>query len=822
MSFILQYPGNSRLDKVADRIEMVGSNPSFETASSILDELVAAWESGLNFNGTIHAIRLFTKTAAYVTPPPAIATNAGHNLSHDLCRLAERSLAIARTSWAPFIGLLETHDAIAAWQSLDGLFAAVISGHLHEDVIQAGFKHIENADYPASATAAIIAHRLLTMDIIDSRLVKLVEFLKTNARFPQEMALASATEARLDYQLLADSLKRSGAEIDALAELQSMDESVSDTFGSEFFVDVGGDETRQVGELLTKRALATKAQWNIRDPFLNNYVEYIIGRIEAGAGNPDHARRVFEQMFKAGFAPWDSTIYIAYLATSEGAPDAARAAVENLVATFSIPTEFAEAFGTCTQAYRRAGGDPGRLTRLFPMERLVEECRLNRARIDAAFEVTFAATRRPALERFWREKTETLLKGIGAVLQASDFDSRSGFGSRTIRLPESLLVKACLDQLPNMSPMARQVFFEAGKGGAPVSEVISQLFDITTNNDLDFAIMARLVPAWAHSAVVATGRLETAIQSRSEAAVDDVLDGYIELDGVPSELLAELYGRVTGGDCCLVNREKVLLLGVRLWNASRGGSGARILKTLRSMSMELLADDSARGMWITALDAVLDTIPDDETRKDLCDWFLGRAGRHAGGRADPMLLSAGMVLAQRVGPPFDESVKANLRALVLAGDNREPEGLRASDLTARIVRLNQWCEGDSEADRMISDWFHRWVRAQGMKAPSNWEAIGDIASLAINRTGDDVSRLAVASTTLRLLKSRLGQPGRRKQKDAVLARVETLSDLLPEASELVETYRERRRHSTIRLYVGISLGTCVLVACILLIGYIAC
>ena len=159
MSFVLQYPGSSRLDAVAARMEIVGSSPSVDTANSILDDLVAAWEAGLNFNGTIQAIQLFTKAAGYATPPPAMAVSSGQNLSQDACRLAERSLSIARATWSPLIGMLGTRDAIASWQAIDGLFASIISGHLHEDVIAAGFKNIETAQYPQSATASFIARR---------------------------------------------------------------------------------------------------------------------------------------------------------------------------------------------------------------------------------------------------------------------------------------------------------------------------------------------------------------------------------------------------------------------------------------------------------------------------------------------------------------------------------------------------------------------------------------------------------------------------------------------------------------------------------------
>jgi len=797
-------------------MDIIGSSPSVETATSILEGLVAAWEAGLNFNGTLQAIQLFTKAAGYATPPPAMAVSSGHNPSADACRLAERSLSVARNTWGPLIGMLGARDAILSWQAIDGLFASIISGHLHEDVITAGFKNIETAQYPQSATASFIARRLLTMGILDSRLVDLIEYLRINARFPQEMALVAATESRLDYQILVQSLKRSGAALEALAAVRSLDESVSDTFGQEFFVDVGGDENRQAGDLLSKRALATRTEWNISDPFLDSYVEFIIGRIEAGAGNPGHARRVFEQTFRAGFAPFDSTIYIAYLATSEGDHEVARTAVEKLVHTHAIPITFTEAFGQCPNAYRRAGGELPKLERQFPMERLVEDCRHKRAAIDADFEQRFEETSAPAVDRFWSGKAENLLIGLGKVLQATDFDAGVGWPERTIRLPEILLVKACVDQLPGLSPIARQVFFEAGRGGAPVTEVTSQIVDLAGYYKLDFDRMARLVPAWAYSSSVAIGRLEDAIKARDESAVDNVLDQYIDLDGVPSGLLAELYGRVTGGDCCLVNREKVLLMGVRLWKASRGGSGARILKTLRQMSMDLLADEGARGLWITALDAILDTIPDDETRKTICEWFLATADRQTGPRADPMLLNVGMVLAQRIGPPFAETIRARMRDLVLAGDRREPEGLGAADLSGRIVRLNQWCEGDADADALISEWFHRWVRAQGMRAPGNWEAISDVASLAISRTGDDESRLAVAATSLRVLNSRLVQRGGGRQKARILARIEILAEILPEAAQVVAAWRDKRHNRRVRLSVWVGVGAILIAAAVIL------
>lgn len=821
MSFVLQYPGNARLDAVAGRMEIVGTGPSVETANSILDDLVGAWDSGLNFNGTIQAIQLYIRAAGYATPSPSLAVNATRGPGADFCRLAERSLSIARSTWAPFTGLLSARDAIAAWQALDGLYAAIISGHLHEDVLMAGFRNIETAEYPQSATASFIVRRMLTLGIVDSRLVTLIEYLRSNSRFPQEMALVSAVGARLDYELLAQSLKRSGAAIEAMAAMRALDESVSDTFGGEFFVDVTGGDNRQAGDMLTKRALAARAEWNISDPFLDSYVEYLIGRIEAGAGNPEHALRVFEKTFRNGFAPFDSTIYMAYLATSLGDRDTARAAVENLVSTHAIPAGFEEAFGAAANAYRRAGGDTARLERVFPMERLVDECRKNRARIDQEFEDGMESRRGPAVMRFWRGKAETLLAGVGKVLQPSDFDA--GRHDRHVSLPASLMVKACVDQLPGLSPIARQVFFEAGKGGAPVSEVVGLITEIAGQFEMGFDEMARLVPAWAFSSSVAVGRLEDALKSRNESAVDLILDQYIDLEGVPSGLLAELYGRVTGGDCCLVNREKVLLMGVRLWRASRGGSGARILKTIRQMAFEMLGDEGAKGLWITALDAILDTIPDDDTRKAMCDWFMGAADRQTGNRADPMLLNAGMILGRRIGTPFNETVRARLRDLVLAGDNREPESLRPADLSARIVRLNQWCEGDPDADRLISDWFHRWVRVQGMKAPSNWEAITDIAGLAINRTGDDEARVAVASTALRVLKSRLTQAGGgHRVKDRVLAKIEGLADVLPEASELVADWRERTRVTRLRVSVGAALVAAVAATAVLLILLYSC
>ncbi len=822
MSFVLKYPGNTLIEAVAARIDMVGAAPSVETASSILDDLQAAWDAGLDYNFTVRAVRLFVQAATYVAPPAAMVTDSSQPPAQDRCRLAERSLSLARNTWAPCIGLLDADDAIRAWQAIDGLYAAIISGHLHEDVITAGYGHIDKAPYPAPATAAVILRRLLTLGLMDTRVTSLVDYLQKTARFPQELALAVATLSRLDCQLLNASLGRSGTAVDALAELRRMDESVSDTFGSEFFVDIEGEDTQKVGDILTRQVFQAKSEWDMKDQFLSDYIEYIMGRVEAGTGNPEHAMRIFQQTFKAGFAPYDSAIYIAYLANSVGMAQAARTAIEELVAAHAVPSGFSEAFGTAAGAYRRAGGDPAALSRHFPMERLVEQCRKLRAEIDTSFRESFAAEHEPAVERFWRGRKETLLKGVGKELEPGDFDLVKVGRSRTLRLAANLPVKCCLDQLPGLSPIARQVFYEASQGGAPVSEVVNLLFELTGSFGLGFDEMARLVPAWAHSSAVAMERMDDAMKRHNEAALDSVINDYVELDNVPSGLLADLFDRVTDGDCCLMNREKMLAMGVRLWNASRGGSGARIARKLRLAALGILADDSARGLWIPALDAILDSIPDDDTRKTLSEWFTGLASQSAGQKADSLLLSAGMVLGQRIGRPFDDAVRASLRELVLSGDTRDAEKLPGGELANRIVRMNQWCEGDPEADLMIADWFHRWVRAQGIKAPANWESISDIAGLVVNRAGNDEARRTVAETSLRLMKTRLQQGGRHREKSMVVSRIESLAEVLPEAAEVAQEWRQHEHDRQVRLYAWSITGILAVVVGLVFIGLYSC
>ncbi|HPV03812.1 MAG TPA: hypothetical protein PLC24_04525 [Myxococcota bacterium] len=833
MTIKLQYDGDVRLDRLEDRIRMVGTSPATDVALSLLDELNGAVVAGLSFQGTLRGVKVFSTLAGYVTPAQISSSQTAAASVTERARLAERLLASASSTWGTHIGLLSAEDRIKAWEAVDNLFASVIAAHLHDEVIYAGFRHVDKCEFPPTATATILARRLLTLGTVDHRFVQLIEFLNRNARFPQEMALARACGSRLDFQLQSALMKRSGALLEALVQLKSVDESVTETFGQDFFVDVSGTESREVAELLTKRVLAVKAEWNIRDQFANNYVEYIIGRIDAGAGNPEHAIRVFQQTARGGFASYDSTVFLALLATSEGRQELARQSIQELVSRYAVPLDFSEAFGSVMTAWRRAGGDPAVLQKSFPMEELVELCRASRARIDSEFSDGVEEDRKRATDSFWLGRTERLLAGVGLALEPTDFDASSspGHDSRLVRLPEKILVEAGIDQMPGLSPIARATFVEAARSGVAASELIGQLFEIADNLKGDFGAMAKLVPAWAYSQSIALGRLEDAIKARNSAGVLTILSQYLELPGVPSDLLATLYERALATADRLSSIEKMLGIGVRFWKAVRGGSGVRILRVMRPAAMKVLSSYDERAAWVAALEAVLDTIPNDETRKMLAEWYLAQKlnqgddprGMAASREHDMVVLTCGRLLSGRLGPPFDDAVRAHLRGLVLAGKPFDARHATAQQLTSRIELISEWCEGDAIADRMIVDWFNLWVCSKGGFDAAEYDEMADAAFVAINHVSDAISRRDIAETALDILKVRLDScRDDRGTSEAVLTRISALSAYVPEASDLVETHREEQKDSKLLFYASVLGGAGIIAVVILLLNFFAC
>lgn len=833
MNLDIRYPGDEKLRQVMDRIRMVGTSPSMDVAGSLLEDLNRAYELCLSYDCTFQAVEAFATLAGYVTPRQVAAFKAGSVESQQRSRFAERLLAAGRNIWVPLIGLLEPSQRIHVWEAIDNLFAAIVAAHLHEEVVYAGIKHLDQCEFPATATANMLSRRLLSLGMNDKRLVQLVDFLNKNARFPQEMSLARACGAKLDFQLQAASMKRSGAVLEALNQLRSVDDAVTETFGSEFFVDVSGSESREVAEILTKRVLAVKAEWNIRDQFANDYVEFIIGRIDAGAGNPDHAIRVFRQMIRNGFAPVDSSIYLAYLTTSEGRQAESREALESLVATCAVPSDFPEVFGGVFTAYRRAAGDPAQLSRVFPMEELVESCRQSRARIDAEYVERMKDDVSRAVDSFWLSRTEVLLTEVGRALEPGDFDSAStpGIDARTVKLPPEILYRAGIDKMPNLSPIARTTFVEAAQTGVPASELIKQLFEIGNNLAGDFGTMARLVPAWAYSNSIALGRLDDAIKTRNASAVLVILDQYLHLDGVPADLLVTLYEQALMTADKPASIEKMLETGIRFWKTVRGPSGIRILRSLRPAAFRLLKNLNATQLWIPALEAIFDTIPDDETKKLIADWYLGlglsshdeSAPEVRWNDFDLSVLNSGRVIGERIGQPFDAAVRTHLREMVLAGRSFDARRATAVELNERVELMNEWCAGDPVADRMIVDWFNLWVCSKGGFNAADYDEMADSAFMAISRVSDRISKRDIAETALDILKVRLDSvPESSAAAESVLQRISALSEYVPEASDLVTTHREEQKDSRLLFYAAVFGGAGVVALSILLLLLFAC
>ncbi len=816
MNLKLEYPGCVKVQAISNRLDMIGANITADIAFELFEELNAAWSLGLDFEATGQAVNLFSRLAAAAADQ---APTAPGKAAQIYSRNIERMLQSWRSIREPLIPMIAPQDQISAWQAVDSLLAAVIRANFHEAMINQGFQYLAKAVYPASATATVLTRRLLTLGVIDKRLIGLVQFLNENARFPQELALARATASRLDFQLAQAASKRTGAALEALRRLHIVDEAVTDTFGSDLFVCVIEGGNREAADLLTRQVLAAKSEWNTSDPYVSNYVEYILGRIDAGAGDRDNAMRVFSQLIKAGFAPLDSSLYLAHLAICQGRNAQAAAAIEALVQTSAIPVEFADAFSGVANAYRRAGGDKDKLARLFPTEQLVVTCRANRDRIDSEFKTAAENNRSAAIDAFWKNRTYTLVSGVGKVLEAADFDfAAAGKGpGRTIKLQQNLLLQSCIDQIPEMSPIARQTFFEAGQTGVPASEVIAQVTELTRDISGDFEQLSKLLPGWAQSSSVARNRLDQAMATQTMSAVEAILIQYLNLPGIPSELLAMLYGSASIKADKPASRERMLQIGVRYWKAARGHAAGRILAIIRAAAFKILDDSSVKAGWFTALEAVLDTMPDDDTRRELADWFLKCSVQNDSDRIE---LAVGRLISQRLGPPFDDSVRAHLRALVTSGARQLDATESAAVCTTRIDWLFEWCAGDPGADHMVADWFMQWVQVQGQDELAETVEVVDVAFHAINRMTDQESIQRLAVVALEILKSRLGEHASdRKYTEALLSRMESLSSLIPEISGLIEAHRLVQKDSQLVFFAAVLGGAAVVAVALLLLYF---
>jgi hypothetical protein len=236
-------------------------------------------------------------------------------------------------------------------------------------------------------------------------------------------------------------------------------------------------------------------------------------------------------------------------------------------------------------------------------------------------------------------------------------------------------------------------------------------------------------------------------------------------------------------------------------------------------------------MWAAALEALLDTIPDDETRKSLAEWYLTQqvsgdgdtTGDATNRESDLVVFNAGRMLAERIGPPFNDAVRAHLRGMVLAGRAFDARRATAVELNARIELINEWCARDPVADRMIVDWFNLWVCSRGGFNAADYDEMADTAFLAINHVSDAESRRDIAETALDILKVRLdachNQPA---LAESVISRIRALSEYVPEASDLVVSHFEEQKDSRLTRYAIIMGAGGVVAAVLILLLYYAC
>lgn len=738
----LPYPGESILAEVVAATQSLEAGPTAADLARWTDRLRQAADKGLPFEGWKEAARTFLLLLQDAIDREGRALD----LPEDL---VTPSLDALTRVWLPLVPLLPPDARTQAWNLLDLLHANRVRRHFLESTIQAAEEFERCAPIPAVRSALQLARRYLEMGPRDERLPPLLDLLDRWCGNDVDLAFVHEVRSGLEVRYLDAASRATGMRLDDLRKLWVLHEEISDVLGGDLVareVPAGAgraaSEVREAARVLTERAVAVRNEILSLDSYLADWLEFEMARIEAGTGAGQTAVRILDRLLERGVFPLEVALLRANLAMLKRYPEDARAAIERAAALLPWVRRDDPLQEPIRAAYREAGGDPDRLGLAEPPQSFVERAEANRDELASRASADVEASAVEAETRFWAGRRARLEAILGELLQGSDFDAAltGEGGAREVRIGVADAAACALDQLLGPPEGLRRVLLEAVERPVLAHRIAGEFLGwlrARESGGRTFEELVRVFPGYGHSVEVARRRLEATIESGNVGAVVAVLDHYESLPDVPDRLLLEAWERsheaVGAGSRWLENVRR----GRRLWTRLRGEAGRRCGDLVRQDAFRHLDSDADRGAWEELCAAILDTMPDDDTREALWTWFRGR---FEGREPTDALLRLGSLLARRIGSPFEAHVRTLVREAVVP---RVPELLSSEppeELRRTIERLLDVTGGDRAVQQAIVAWFLEW-RRDGDESPGTQAEMGEwLASRLAGEEAEQVRR----------------------------------------------------------------------------------
>lgn len=802
-----RYPGLVNLERVEASVQALDAGPTAAGLIRLLDELHAAAVGGLPPGRWIDGTRVFFMAVQDTL-------DRVENLMDLPDALVTRVIEAAHADWLPQVPLLEPDAQANAWHLLDVLYANRVRSHQVESFVRDAESFLVGSPFPAVQTALQLVLRMTALGVQDSRVPWTLDFLDGNARDEATLVSVAALRHRMEIGFQAARARCTKSGLDGLMALWTLNEAVSETFGDDDAVtspDSLDPRTRQqlkeAAGVLEQRVLEVSALLDKHDPFCEGLLEFVMGRLEAAAGNLVEAIRVFERLVARDFCLFNSAAYLARIWLQRGYPEEARKAIEGVAG--QIPIVRGDPVGQFPlgELYLEAGGDPDSLALSEAPQRFVDRAQENRDTLAGRFHTGLDEARERAWSDFWETRERRLLAFLARQVKAADFDAVLGGANagRTLRLGREVAATTCLDALPGIPEAVRLALSAATRAPVPVHEVMPHVLALLAGLEgrgHPFEELVRKFPGYGHSRGVAVARMQRELAAGRLDAASGLLDLYESLPDVSDALLAALFEEALEPLSRATDWLSTLRRGMRLWRRVRGEPGRRIGALCREAAFARLADDGTRATWPELARTVLDLMPDHDVQQRLWDWY---AAHLVAAPPDDVKLEVGILLAERLVPPFQEwartAVRDGIGLRLAALANLDGPGARRAVLQSLLDAAGN----DAVVHRAIADWF-----AVAELPLEEHAALGEW--LLPRLAGSDDGATVRAVTRERLMRMLTA----RARPDLEVGLIERLFALDPEDAALRTLLDEYRRARARFKWVLVGIGAATLTAIVLL------
>lgn len=789
-----RYPGLDTLRAIEARVQAFDSGVAPADLPRVMDELHAAASRGLPLSGWLDATRVFF-----------MAIQDALDRTDDLLDLSDalvtRILDAAHRDWLPQLPLLPSDAQTNAWHLLDLLYANRVRSH-HVDVfVREAEAFMVGSPVPAVQTALQLVLRLGSLDPRDSRIPWMIDFLQRNAGDESALVAIAALQQRLDiaYQQALVRVGRNAT--DGLQALWTLNEAISETFGGDIVVttpDAVDSRTRQqmseAAQVLESRALDVSAGIDMRDPFAEGLLEYLMARIAAAGGTLSEAIRVFERLISKEFCLVDSAAYLARIWLERGYPEDARAVLERAAPRIPLVRDGQVPFPNLAELYLEAGGDPAHLALAEAPQRFVERAEANRASRQDHFRAALDEARDRALSEFWDRRERTLLAHLGRQVQAADFDATlDGAGNgRLLRLGPEVAATTCLDEMPGIPQAVRDILLAATVAPIASRDVVPHV--LTLLRDLEdrghsFEELARDFPGYGRSRAVAQERLSGVLAKGRPGDALALLEAYASIAEVPDDVLATLCDKALPALAEAGQRIAAVKAGSRLWRRMRGEPGRRTGILCREVAFAGLDDPAIRPEWPLLVEVILDLMPDHDAQAVLWEWFREHFAHTP---PDEVKIGLAARLARRLSAPFQEWARTLAREAIAA----HLDGLVALDGPGARRTVLQSLLDLGEGDPVVVEPILTWLTGTN---PLDCEELADLGEWLVPRLSDSQALPVRRFTRERLLE----QLNRQKSPDVQNRLIERMFAMTPDDPALGAMLDEiRRARARFRWVVG--------------------